>query len=88
MSLTQGSEPLPGMTRDPRIDPQPGDILRSSREAFPRKVLKCESDRLLVEIGAAKRCWMTLTQWHKWARPKRSVTVQAMALEKSVNQEG
>jgi hypothetical protein len=67
------------MSRAPRVDPQPGDILRDAREDVSRKVVKCVADRLLVEIGADNRSWVMRTKWQKWAARKRSVTVQAIA---------
>jgi hypothetical protein len=67
------------MRRDPRTDPQPGDILRDAREDVARKVVKCEVDRLLVEIGADSCSWVMLAKWQKWAARKRAVTVQVIA---------
>jgi len=70
------------MTRDPRTDPQPGDILRYSGEDFPRRVLEREDDSVLVEMGA-RRSSMTLNRWFRWANRKRSIVV----IEKAVDQE-
>ena len=53
--------------RDPRADPQPGDIFRDPQEVYARKIVKRESDRVLVEIGANNRGWQKLATWQKWA---------------------
>ena len=36
------------MTRDPRVDPQPGDTLRPVAERMPRYVVRRKPDRVLV----------------------------------------
>ena len=71
------------MTRDPRTDPQPGDIFRDPLEDFPRKVLKREVGWVLLEIGANNHVWVKLATWRKWSAQERIV----MALVVS-NQEG
>ncbi len=57
----------PDLPRDPRSDPQPGDILRDPFETLPRKVLKREAGQVLLEIGANNRSWLKLATWQKWA---------------------
>lgn len=66
------------MSRDPRSDPQPGDLFRDRFEPFPRKVLRREADRLLIEIGG-RRGWTRLTKWQEWAGQKHIVMVRAVA---------
>jgi len=43
------------------------DIFRDPQEVYARKIVKRESDRVLVEIGANNRGWQKLATWHKWA---------------------
>jgi hypothetical protein len=63
--------------RDPRIDPQPGDLLRDPDEDFPRKIIKREPDRVLVEIGSKnRRHWAKLATWRNWASLERVVPVE------------
>jgi hypothetical protein len=71
------------MTRDPRTDPSPGDILRDPLEDFPRVVIKCYGSRVLLEIGRHNRTWMRVDRWREWAAQGRVV----MALV-ATNQEG
>lgn len=63
--------------RDPRTDPQPGDTLRHPNDQFPRKVLKRQGDRLMVEMGAHNRGWRRLVTWRKWATGTDVVIVSA-----------
>ena len=59
--VTNGEEMYPAAqgqivnNRDPRIDPQAGDILRCNCEGFDRKILKREANRVLVQIGMNSR---------------------------------
>jgi hypothetical protein len=55
------------IARDPKLDPQPGDILRCNCEGFARKILKREANRVLVQIGMNSRGWRKLATWQKWA---------------------
>jgi hypothetical protein len=41
--------------------------LRHPNDQFPRKVLKRQGDRLMVEMGAHNRGWRRLVTWRKWA---------------------
>ena len=65
--------------RDPRIDPQPGDILRDPNDQFPRKVLKRQGDRVMVEMGAYNHGWRGLATWRKWAAGTQVVIVTSAA---------
>jgi len=40
------------MTRDPRTDPQPGDLFR--RDGKARRVIKRDGDRILVNSGTTR----------------------------------
>jgi hypothetical protein len=53
--------------RDPRIDPQPGDILVVDRES--REVIDRVQDS--IEYGFPSRAatrWLPLIRWQTWAR--------------------
>ena len=53
--------------RDPRMDPQPGDILVVDRDQ--REVIDRVQDS--IEYGFPNRCasrWITLIRWQVWAR--------------------
>jgi hypothetical protein len=50
-------------TRDPRIDPRPGDQLRCG--AITRRVLKHDGGKLLIQ-SEYTRYWMRVDTWHKW----------------------
>lgn len=63
-------EPL----RDPRKDPQPGDILRVRGDQ--REVVDRMQDR--IEYGFPNRAasrWIALWQWQAWARTAEVVKV-------------
>jgi hypothetical protein len=51
------------MTRDPRIDPQPGDEVRVG--PYMRRVLKREGARLRIATDLAQY-WMRVDTWQKW----------------------
>ena len=51
------------MTRDPRIDPQPGDVFRGG--GVVRRVLKREGGKLLIATGLT-HYWMRVDTWQKW----------------------
>ena len=69
----------PPMTaRDPRLDPQPGDILRAYGEGFFRRILKRDADRVLVEMGANNHGWRKLASWQKWAN-RSAVVIASVA---------
>lgn len=53
--------------RDPRTDPQPGDILVVDRDS--REVIDRVQDS--IEYGFPNRCasrWIPLIRWQTWAR--------------------
>jgi hypothetical protein len=75
---TENSEQTEGI-RDPRTDPQAGDTLRHPNDQFPRKVLKRQGDRLMVEMGAHNHGWRKLVTWRKWAAGTDIVIVSAAA---------
>lgn len=53
--------------RDPRVDPQPGDVLAAGSDV--REVFERISGR--IEYGFPKRAasrWLSLIQWQRWAR--------------------
>ena len=50
-------------TRDPRIDPQPGDELRTG--PIMRRVINREGGKLLIQ-SEHKRYWMKVDSWQKW----------------------
>lgn len=52
---------------DPRMDPQPGDVLAVDKDT--RQVIDRVGDR--VEYGFPRRAatrWLTLIRWQVWAR--------------------
>jgi hypothetical protein len=53
------------LDRDPRIDPQAGDILRGSGQV--RRVMAREGDRVRCESGVYGYR-MRLDNWRKWCR--------------------
>src|SRR6266404_6221721 len=56
--------PLPSLiARDPRTDPQPGDVL--SRDGTSRRVIKRDGERVFVS-GGMPRYWMRMNRWRKW----------------------
>lgn len=61
------------MTRDPRIDPQPGDELRGNGQI--RCVVKREGDRVSIE-GPGTRYWMRLDRWQAWCEKSSAVAVK------------
>ena len=50
-------------SRDPRIDPQPGDHFRIG--GIARTVVRRRADRLLCQSGS-KRYWLVLHRWQEW----------------------
>ena len=56
--------PLPSLiARNPRTDPQPGDVL--SRDGTSRRVIKRDGERVFVS-GGMPRYWMRMNRWRKW----------------------
>lgn len=53
------------MTRDPRIDPQPGDELRGV--TIIRRVIKREGGKLLIQ-SEHTRYWVRLDRWQRWCQ--------------------
>jgi hypothetical protein len=53
------------MTRDPRIDPQPGDEI--SAGGVIRRVLKREGSKVLTATGFFQS-WMRVDRWQKWCK--------------------
>jgi hypothetical protein len=51
------------MTRDPRIDPRPGDELRAG--AIRRRVVKREGGELLIQ-SEHTRYWVRMDRWQRW----------------------
>ena len=51
------------MTRDPRTDPQPGDILRGDGKV--RRVIKRDGDLLICETFG-RRYRMRVDSWRDW----------------------
>jgi hypothetical protein len=51
------------MTRDPRIDPQPGDEVRVG--PYMRRVLKREGAKLRITTDLTEY-WMRVDTWRKW----------------------
>jgi hypothetical protein len=62
--------------RDPRIDPQPGDILRGNGQI--RRVLAREGDRVRCASGEYDYR-MTLDNWRKWCRLNGATAVRVAA---------
>jgi len=64
---TPGEETVSHHVRDPRIDPQPGDVLVVDRDQ--REVLDRVQDS--IEYGFPNRAasrWLPLIRWQVWAR--------------------
>jgi hypothetical protein len=51
------------MTRDPRSDPQPGDMLRGN--LIFRRVIKREGEKVLIQ-SEHTRYWMRVERWQLW----------------------
>ena len=62
--------------RDPRIDPQPGDVLRGNGQV--RRVMAREGDRVRCESGVY-RYPMRLDNWQKWCRLNGATAGQVAA---------
>jgi hypothetical protein len=62
--------------RDPRIDPQPGDILRGNGQV--RRVMAREGDRLRCASGEYDYR-MLIDNWRKWCRLNGATAVQVAA---------
>jgi hypothetical protein len=63
------------MNRDPRTDPQPGDVLRDPIDSFPRTVIQRDGDRLRMQIGRDSRSWCSLETWIRWAGHDRVLVI-------------
>jgi len=59
-------------TRDPRIDPQPGDEFRAG--SVFRRILKRDGERLLIERWG-QHYWIEVKTWQKWCEELGSVVV-------------
>jgi hypothetical protein len=66
------------LDRDPRIDPQPGDILRGNGQV--RRVTAREGDRVRCVSGDYDYR-MRLDNWQKWCRLNGATAVIAGRLE-------
>jgi hypothetical protein len=55
-------------TRDPRIDPQPGDEVRNGDVI--RRVIERNGEKLLVE-GWGQRYWIKVQTWQEWCEQSR-----------------
>jgi hypothetical protein len=64
--------------RDPRIDPQPGDEVRSG--PYMRRVLKREGARVRIATDITL-FWMHLDTWQKWCEEKSGAEVVTTALD-------
>jgi hypothetical protein len=53
------------VSRDPRIDPQPGDELRIG--AVIRRVIEREGKELLIQAEDA-RYWVRVDRWQRWCQ--------------------
>jgi len=62
--------------RDPRIDPQRGDMVRGNGEV--RRVMARDGDRVRCESGVYGYR-MRLDNWRKWCRLNGATAVQAAA---------
>lgn len=62
--------------RDPKIDPQPGDILRGNGQV--RRVLAREGDRVRCASGEYDYR-MLIDNWRKWCRLNGATAVRAAA---------
>ena len=51
------------MTRDPRTDPQPGDVIEGGTQKL--LVLKRTSDMVLVD-GGSSAYWISVERWQQW----------------------
>jgi hypothetical protein len=62
-----GTESVSSRERDPRVDPQPGDVLALDRDV--RQVIDRVQDS--IEYGFPSRAatrWLPLIRWQAWAR--------------------
>jgi hypothetical protein len=59
--------------RDPRVDPQPGDILRGNGQV--RRVMAREGDRVRCASGEYDYR-MLIDNWRKWCRLNGATAVQ------------
>jgi hypothetical protein len=60
--------------RDPRIDPQPGDILRGNGQV--RRIMAREGDRVRCASGEYDYR-MLIDNWRKWCRLNDATAVRA-----------
>ena len=64
------------MTRDPRIDPQPGDEVRGGPYMRRITVLEREGGKVLIARGRIHH-WMRVDTWQKWCKERGAEAVKA-----------
>jgi hypothetical protein len=62
------------MTRDPRIDPQPGDELRSG--TIMQREIKRDGRELLIQTEHT-RYWVLVDRWQRWCQQGGAAVVRA-----------
>ncbi len=55
------------MTRDPRTDPRPGDVVKFVSN-MPRTVLRIGPTEVFYLVGGLGENSMPLKQWRRWAK--------------------
>jgi hypothetical protein len=80
------------MSRDPTLDPQPGDVLRSSFESIGERRVIGRRDGWVNYIvtrlgGKPRQMRCSLMQWHTWCR-QNSPAIQTDALKAQFEIEG
>ena len=60
-------------TRDPRIDPQPGDEVRDI--GIIRRVVRREGEKLLIQ--GLRTYWMRVDTWQKWCEQSGAEAVSS-----------
>ena len=62
--------PLPSMAaRDPRYDPQPGQVYKA-KYGFPQRVVERTADRLRINRGS-RRIWISIRTWERWVEQEQ-----------------
>lgn len=57
---------MKAVTRDPRVDPRPGDVLAVGNDR--RKVTGTAKGAVWIDTGNGRYAGRTIGQWRKWAK--------------------